>query len=46
MTPDDDLSEGLEILKLSLAVVGVSWYAILWSLGILGCVSALVKPQP
>ena len=29
-----------DILKLSLASVSVVWYAIIWSLGIIGCVAA------
>ena len=38
------LLEGQGTVKLCLAWVSIAWYAILWSLGLLGCRAAYVSP--
>lgn len=40
MTSDDDLPAQRDVLKLSLAIAGLVWYTILWSIGLIGCWTA------
>lgn len=40
MLPDDDLAAQKSVLKLSLAVAGIVWYSVLWSVGLVGCWAA------
>ena len=40
MASDDDLAIQKSAVKLALAGVGVTWYAVLWSVGLVGCWAA------